>query len=341
MIDFCEKEMHGDARRRITMTATVHVLHSKPSPVGSYLRVGHTGHRKLEALIAASRLHFRSFVFDAAHIDGQRDLLSTLQRGGCEIVLDPNAAETAAVGRFDSSASALPWGNPDRPWEPSDFGKERNLDTAKSIADFVVRHNVDAVLAPAHCMETFPNAWLSIDLRLCEELRHELDRAGAKHVSIDFQIITTNTLLKDQSVRETLVASIRHVPTDNIWLRASGFGAPATGSATRSFIESSRSFHDVGMPIVADYAGGFSALAAAAFGGVGGLCHGIGQKEAFRMSDWKKPISGGGGSAKRIYIPELDRSFKKEQLDALFAIRGTRALLVAMILLVARMEPRA
>jgi hypothetical protein len=43
------------------MTATVHVLHSKPLSIGSFLRVGHTGHRKLEALIAASRLRFRRF----------------------------------------------------------------------------------------------------------------------------------------------------------------------------------------------------------------------------------------------------------------------------------------
>lgn len=43
--------------RGITMTATVHVLHSKPEPIGSFLRVGHTGHRKLEALIAAKRVY--------------------------------------------------------------------------------------------------------------------------------------------------------------------------------------------------------------------------------------------------------------------------------------------
>jgi hypothetical protein len=307
------------------MIATVHVLHSKPSPLGSYLRVGHTGHRKLEALIAASRLRFHSFVFDAAHVDGQKDLLSTLQRAGCEIVLDPNAAETAMLGRFDSSVSALPWGNPDRPWEPGDYGRTRNLDTAKAIAEFATRHNVDAVLSPAHFMDTFPNPWLSIDLRLCEELRHELDRAGAKHISLDFQIITTNTLLKDLDARETLIAAIRHVAAENIWLRASGFGATATGAAIRSFIESSRSFHAIHKPIVADYAGGFSALAAAAFGAVGGLCHGMSQKEAFRVSDWKKPATGGGGSTKRVYVPELDRSFTKEQLSALFAIKGTRA----------------
>src|ERR1700735_3098899 len=105
------------------MVATVHVLHAKPSEIGGFLRVGHTGHRKLESLIAASRLRFRRFVFDASHIEGQRDLLSPLRRAGCEIVLDPSAAETATKGRFGSSVSALPWGNPDRPWQPNDFSR--------------------------------------------------------------------------------------------------------------------------------------------------------------------------------------------------------------------------
>ncbi len=307
------------------MSATLHVLHSKDQTIGGFLRVGHTGHRKLEALIAASRLRFRRFVFDAAHIDEQRDLLATLQRAGCEIVLDPNIAETATAGRFATSVSALPWGNPDRPWEPTDYSKARNLDTAKAIAEFALRYKVDAVLSPAHCLESIPSPWASVDLRLCDELRHELDRGGGNHVSIDFQIITSNTLLKDGPARDTLIATIQHMPVQNIWLRAAGFGATATGSATRAFIESARGLHEIGRPLIADYAGGFSALAAAAFGGIGGFCHGVGQKENFRISDWRKPATGGGGAVKRIYVPELDRAFKQEELDVLFAIKGTRA----------------
>ncbi len=307
------------------MTATVHILHPQPLPIGSFLRVGHTGHRKLESLIAASRVRFRRFVFDAAHINDQSDLLGTLQRANCEIVLDPNAAETATPGRFNSAVSSLPWGNPDRPWHPSDFSKPRNLDTAKTIAEFAVRHKVDAVLAPSHCIDDIPSPWLSIDLRLCEELRNELDRAAGKAIAIDFQVITTNTLLKDQAARETLVASIRHVPAENIWLRASGFGASATGSATRAFIEAGRDFHEIDKPIIADYAGGLAALAAAAFGSVGGFCHGMNQKETFRFGDWQKPATGGGGSAKRVYIPELDRSFSEGQMNVLFSIKGMRA----------------
>jgi hypothetical protein len=125
------------------MVASVHVLHASPSEIGGFLRIGHTGHRKLEALLAANRLYFRRFVFDASHIAEQTELVKSLRARGCEIVLDPNSAEMAALGRFNSSVSKLPWGNPDRPWQPSDFGKGRNVDTAKAIAEFAMRYSVD------------------------------------------------------------------------------------------------------------------------------------------------------------------------------------------------------
>lgn len=306
------------------MAATIHMLHARPEPIGSFLRVGHTGYRKLKSLIAASRLRFRRFVFDAAYIEGQSDLFGTLRRSGCEILLDPNLAETATPGRFNSSVSGLPWGNPDRPWEADNYGRSRNHATAQSIAEFAVKHNVDAVLAPTHWIEVIPSPWISIDLRLCEELRYELDRAGGKHIAVDYQVITTNTLLKDAAIRATLIGALRHAPVENIWLRSSGFGATATGAATRAFIEASRNFHDLDKPVIADFAGGFSALAAVAFGGIGGLCHGMGQKEDFRIATWRKR-SQGGGASKRIYLPELDRFLTEGQLSALFSIRGTKA----------------
>jgi hypothetical protein len=148
---------------------------------------------------------------------------------------------------------------------------------------------------------------------------------GGRHIAIDFQIITTNTLLKGAAARDALIPIIQNLPTDNLWIRASGFGATATGAATRAFIESTRGFHELGKAIIADYAGGLSGLAAAAFGGVGGISHGMIQKEAFHMGDWKKPTTGGGGVTKRIYVPELDRYFKEDQINALFSIRGTRS----------------
>jgi hypothetical protein len=95
----------------LAMVASVHVLHANPPEIGSFLRIGHTGHRKLEALLAANCLYFRRFVFDAAHIAEQIELVKSLRVSGFEIVLDPNSAEMAALGRFNSSVSKLPWGN--------------------------------------------------------------------------------------------------------------------------------------------------------------------------------------------------------------------------------------
>lgn len=308
------------------MAATLHVLRPTTPAIAGYLRVGHTGHRKLADLHAAGRLPYRRLVFDAAHLVEQLELVKTLKASGCEIVLDPNFAEMATLGRFGSSAiQKLPWANLDRPWEPSDFDRRRNHDAAKAIAEFAVKAGVHAVLAPTHLVENVNDAWRSIDLRMCEALRYELDRCGGSDIAVDYQLITTSTLLKDAAFRDALAADIERMPVENVWLRASGFGATATGAGTRHFIESARGLHGMGRPLIADMAGGFAALGAAAFGAVAGISHGVGQKESFKAADWRKPPTGGGGAAARAYVQELDRYFKEDQLQAIFDAKGGRS----------------
>jgi hypothetical protein len=113
------------------MAATLHVLRPTTPTIAGYLRVGYTGHRKLADLQAAGRLPYRRVVFDAAHFAEQLELAKTLKASGCEIVLDPNFAEMATLGRFGSSAiQKLAWANWDRPGEPSDFDRRRNHDAA-------------------------------------------------------------------------------------------------------------------------------------------------------------------------------------------------------------------
>jgi hypothetical protein len=308
------------------MTAEVHVLHPLSTPLGGFLRVGHTGHRKLEALHAAGRFPYRRVVFDAAHIGEQQELLKMLKISGCEIVLDPNFAEMSMLGRFGSAVSKLPWANPERPWDPSDFTRGRNLDIAKLIAEFALRQDINVVLAPTHFIEPATASWRPIDLRTCEALRHELNHMGGANIAIDYQLITTNALLKDQQGRNELIDGLSSLPIDNVWLRTSGFGATATGVGTRHFIEAVRGMHQIGRPLVGDGVGGLSGLAAAAFGAVGSISHGVGQKESFDASDWKKPPTrNGGGSATRIYVHELDRYFTEDQLDAIFGAKGGRS----------------
>jgi hypothetical protein len=77
---------------------------------------------------------------------------------------------------------------------------------------------------------------------------------------------------------------------------------------------------------VADGVGGLPALAAAAFGAVGGICHGVGQKESFDVNDWKKASARtGGGATTRVYLPELDRYFTEDQLNSIFSAKGGKS----------------
>jgi hypothetical protein len=308
------------------MAATLHVLRPTTPAIAGYLRIGYTGHRKLADLHAAGRLPFRRAVFDAAHLREQIELVKLLRESGCEIVLDPNFAEMATIGRFGSSAiQKLPWANLDRPWQPSDFDRRRNHDAAKAIAEFAVKAGVHAVLAPTHLVENLNDVWRATDLRMCEALRYELDRCGGSGIAVDYQLITTAALLKDSSARTAFIADIQTMPIENVWLRASGFGATATGAGTRHFIESVRELHELDRPIIADMAGGFAALGAASFGAVAGISHGVGQKESFKAADWRKPPQGGGGASSRAYVQELDRYFKEEQLHAIFEAKGGRS----------------
>ena len=313
------------------MAATVHFLHPQPSGVGGFLRVGHTGHHKLEAMLAGGKLGFDRFVFDAAHVDQQHDLLKALKLGGCEVVLDPNFAEMAMVGRFASSVSKLPWANANAPWRPADFGRGSNLNPARLIAEFAVKRGIDVVLAPTHLVETVDDAWWAIDRVLSESLRLELDRIGGGAIAIDYQVITTNALLRDQKGRGQILSNIENLPIQNVWLRISGFGATATGAGTRAYIESVRDLHAAQRPLIADATGGFAGLAVAAFGAVAGISHGVCQKESFQANTWKRPPSeSGGGSAARFYVPDLDRYLTEAQLNVVFAAKGGKTRVACM-----------
>lgn len=304
--------------------SNVHILHPTSPPLAGFLRVGHTGHHKLEALHAADRLGFSRLVFDAAYAGGQADCLRAQKAAGREIVIDLNVAETAMAGRFGSAIGTLPWGNPDRPWAPGDFGAARNDDFAKRFAEFVANIGPSAVLAPVHVAEG--DEWRSIDIRATERLRFELDRVGAKDVAIDHLVIISAREFRDSEKRAAVLDGVGDLPVQNLWVRVSGFGATATGARTRYVIEAARSLQGLGLPVVLDMAGGFAGLSALAFGAFGGISHGAGQRESFDLGHWLKPPNGkGGGTSLRAYIPDLDRYLTEEQLQAFFAVRGTKA----------------
>jgi hypothetical protein len=305
------------------MASNVVQLHPRQPSLAGYLRVGHDGHRLLEQMLTAGRLQHRRFVFDAAYIDRQRDLLKAFKTAGCEVILDTNFSEMFFAGKFGSKVTLLPWANHDRPWQSDDFVNVRNFDIAHSIAEFAIRFGVDAVLLSSNILSADSIATVKNDRSVCESLRAELDRSGGTNIRIDFLTSLATKTLNDGVARKALLTGIGGLPIDNIWLRVENFGANSTGVATHSFITVVQDFHALEIPLVLDYVGGLVGLSALAFGTAGGICHGIGVKETFDLAHWKKVGKGGGGGA-LVYVAELDKKFRPDQLTAFLGAKGSK-----------------
>lgn len=306
------------------MSATIHQLHIS-QPIAAILRVGHRDHRWLEDRLAAGLLPFRRFVFEAARIDEQRHLVDALQAVGCEILLDTNFAELSSIGKFAGAASKLPWARSDRPWQADDLGGNRTSYLASQMAEFAIQQRADVILSPSNLLGEEQD-WLSKDAQMAIALRRALDCLGGNEIALDFQVILTASALRQDNFRTDLKECLRDIEAENVWLRTSGFDANSTGTGTRRYIEAVRDLHECGRPIVGDMTGGLPGLAAASAGAIGGICHGVGQKESFRAAEYRRiPVSSGGGSAKRIYVADLGRWVSEDQFLQIVQTKGARS----------------
>lgn len=305
------------------MATNVVQLHNTP-PIAGFIRVGHNDHKWIEERLSAGRMPYRRFVFDAAHIDKQRGLLGALKKAGLEVVLDTNFAELCSIGKFRGAASGLPWANKDRPWQDDDLGGNRARFLASQMAEFAAERNIDAVLSPSRLLEV-KGSGPSIDASLANALRIALDSTG-QGIGLDYQIISTMNLLRDDQFRSYLAEVCRDVDCENVWVRASGFDAQSTGAATKRYVEYMASLHDLGIPLIGDMIGGLPGIGAAATGAIGAICHGAGGKEAFRIADYRKVPTGGGGSGKRrVFLGELGRWVSQDQFEKIVSTKGAKS----------------
>lgn len=309
------------------MTATIHRRHNS-TPVASYLRVGHRDHKWLEDQQARGALPYRRFVFEAAHIRQQRQLVSLLRDANCEIVLDTNFAELSSVGKFQGASRQLPWARDDRPWSAEDLVGNRADYLASQIAEFAVEEHVDAILSPNGLIEA-GNDWLTAGVRMNAALYRTLQRSGVNHIALDYQLIGTMALLRESAFRAKVKVTLDEVAAENVWLRTSNNDANSTGTGSRRFVEAACDLHEINRPFIADMTGGFPALSAVAAGAIGGFSFGVGQKEAFRANDYKRePVAGGGGSPKRVYVNELGRWISEDQFVIMAQAKGAKTRLI-------------
>jgi len=319
------------------MTNVVY-LHGHPAPVAHFLRIGVSGHRRLEQLLAANQLPYSRFVGEAGVFLRQKDLVDGLRQAGHELVLDTNIAELSVEGRYRGAAKGAPWADPHGVLTEAHLTEahprigSNEPDRIAQIARFAVENGINRIMAPGHYLAEATDSWFKTDLATCTRLRDALDREGGRDIAIDYPLIVSSAALIDVAQRRAFVASLAEEPIASLWLRVSGFGGHATAPALRKYISAVRDFHELGVPIIADCVGGLSAQAILAFGAASGIAHGVAEKERFDASSWHKPPPPAeekkrGGNAYSVLLPGIDRLLKPEQALALIDSAGGRRLL--------------
>lgn len=303
------------------MTDNVIFLHGRPQEIAQVTRVGFREHGLCEQLLSANKLMSRRFVIDVATEGTRRhkSLVRSLKDRRVEIVLDTNCAELSVPGRFSGSARSAPWAVEGRVLEADDFKAGTNRSVIEPIARYAIKNDVTAILSPSHFLGEIDQGWRRIDLKSCEALRKALDQYGGSHIPIDYPIIASYAQFRDPNFRKSLCEDLRNLPIERVWLRISGIGVRATGVGISRFIEGSADFHNLGIPLIADWVGGMASIAVAAMGGVSGFASGLEGKQQFDASNWLKPSgNGGGGSSKRIFISGLDRYLSVDEMRQFF-----------------------
>lgn len=294
-------------------------LRPSPARLGYYLRVGRNDHVTVANLLAGGEQAYLGLVIEAHHAARHRDLIAAAAARGLDVILDPKSQPAAFVGGFTASLGALPWGL-GRQATLSDYAGDAGVRRANEIAAFAGDYGLSAVLAPTHLIASANDPWFDADRRVAVRLRAVLPRG----VGLVYSLAVPMQLLRDPGERGALIEGLRGVEMDALWLKIENFGADATGEKVRAYVEAAEAFHDLGVPLIADYVAGLPSLATLAFGSVGGISHGIMMLEGFKASGWRHPPMGDPRTpAPRVYLQALDLLVSREQAG-LFLDHSTR-----------------
>jgi hypothetical protein len=298
-------------------------VRSALQPLGLYFRVGRNDQRDLLNLIAAGDAGCFGLVMDPTLVPSQKELRDRALARRLDVILDPRTQPAATIGGFTKSLGKLAWGL-ERMHELRDFEGAAGRRLVGSMAQFALDNGFTQVLAPTHLLREENEPWFETDLESASTLRNELDRRGGAAIPVVYPLALSYALLRNQGQREYLVEELKRAAIDSIWLQVDGFGSSSTGAAVRTFLDSVSDFHALGKPIVADRTGGLVGLSLLAFGGVGGLSHGITVGERFDSAHWRRPRGEESfGIAARVYLPQIDLQLSAKEAEIFFAL-GTK-----------------
>jgi hypothetical protein len=311
------------------MSAAPHKLRlvrPAPDPLGLYVRAGSIGREDLQNFITSNGATFSGVVFEAKRVSTQKELLSLVLEKGLDAVLDPMTQPMATIGGFSTAVSKLPWAG-QRPHAPDDLSTDfQRRRMADELALFVVKHGFTQVLSPTHLISGPDDPWLEIDLLMTRSLRVSLDQHGASGIQMPYSLAMGYEAFRTLPKRRAVIEKLRRVQSNGLWLNIDGCGCNSSPTAITRYCDAATEFQVLQQPIVADHAGGLMGLSLLAFGGVGGLAHGITLAEQFSAASWLRVPQGEAFAPKtRVYFPQLDLMLNRVEAEKLFEVGGGRA----------------
>lgn len=307
-------------------TPHLRLVRPVPDPLGLYVRAGRIDQKDLQSFITTGAAAFTGVVFEAKRVAHQQELLSLVLERGLDAVLDPQTQAMATIGGYAKGMDSLPWSKK-RPHTLADLATAfQQRQFAEDIAKFAIQHGFTQVIAPTHLISGPDDPWLAIDISLANALRAVLDRQGAGHVQIHYSLALSYETFRTVPKRLAVLEQLRRARVDGLWLNISSCGSDSSPTAITRYADAAADFHVLGVPIVADHAGGFMGLSLLAFGAVGGLAHGVTLGERFDTSNWYKvPERKPFGAKTRVYLPALDLMLPRVDAERFFEAGGGRA----------------
>lgn len=302
------------------------VVRPAPEPLGLYFRVAYNDQKALIDTIGSRGLGFHGVVFDPLNEERHSELHDLVLERKRDAILDPRTQELGSVGGYKPKMSALPWAM-NRPHVPGDFTETNARRIADVISHYAIEKRYSAVLAPTHYVESANSPWLDIDIQSTKYLRIYLDRNGAQHVPIFYSLAVSYKAFRSIEERSIIRDKLRDAPVEAIWLKVA-LGSNVTHASIRNYVIGAADFHALGFPLIGDMMGGLRGLSALAFGAIGGIAHGITQKENFNaasLTSLRKEDAKGFSLSPRVYIPALDMHMKKDEAEVFFSAKFAKS----------------
>ena len=302
-----------------------------PEPLGSYIRPISRDINVLSELLASGQPIGSGIIVDARPPEKSDDLRQTAKSRGVELVLDPNSVELSTDGGIDRSGMLqLPWSGGECD-TPDSLGRRAEA-VVESIAATAVTMSVDAVLAPAHFLESLPSRWLDLDIQLAEALRRALDEdPRGRKIRIYYPLVSNLGVLSRgpilARIRDELQRLRQDEVIDAIWLRMHAFGSTSSGRLNlRRYADVSRRLHPVGVPIIGERTGTVG-LALMSLGCIAGIESGVthGERCDIRaLQREPRPGQGGFAPAPRVYLPAIGAFLNREPARQFFSAPGIK-----------------